>query len=232
MTITFDSTFVIANGVSRTAKILNEEGFTLEQNTQTTVRARGEWTVGFPDRASRSIPRRYTVVHPPCASLAAAIAEAVNIPATCPKGGTLVEVYGATTITFAQAWLKNISVTRRGITNQFTYDLVATNPDSTLSPLASMSINNVINRYAITGLSGGGATKLDGETTADLDVGYVLFITPTIGGLVIPKHFKLITDPDPGVTAENTDPDAGPLIVIPDDYNASTNAKIWVDASL
>lgn len=67
----------------------------------------------------------------------------------------------------------------------------------------------------ITGYTGGGSTKLDGLETVNLAAGYLLvFVHPT-GGL---KGFQL---------QAGTDAEASPSIIRPDDYNASTNAKIW-----
>lgn len=72
----------------------------------------------------------------------------------------------------------------------------------------------------ITGLTGGGSTKLDGITTTTKAVGSLQILTRQISGAWSQSTWKLIA----GTTAE--DEDAG--VVRPDDYNASTNAKIWV----
>lgn len=74
-----------------------------------------------------------------------------------------------------------------------------------------------LNRYAITGLTGGGATKLDGIVTAGLDmVGSVVLINMTDGSPIL---WRLVA----GTDAEN----APGGIVRPDDYDGATNAFVW-----
>ena len=70
----------------------------------------------------------------------------------------------------------------------------------------------------ITGLTGGGGTKLDGLITANgtYPTGICVFIV--IGG--IPQIWQLTS----GTTAEN----ANGGVVRPDDYAASTNEKVWL----
>jgi len=76
---------------------------------------------------------------------------------------------------------------------------------------------------AITGLVGGGPTNLDGVHTTQL-------LRGTMVTLVLPidpateQDWQFIADPDPGVTV--SDPDNG--IVVPLDYNISTNPNIWI----
>lgn len=75
----------------------------------------------------------------------------------------------------------------------------------------------VLNKSAITGLTGGGSTNLDGISTASaaaavgwkvaIDVGDVLYV------------YEL----ESGTTAESS-----PDVIRPDDYAASTNEKVWV----
>ncbi len=223
--------FIIADGMSRIHQTVGEETLSLEQQTQTATPLRGAWKVGFPDRAARSIQRSYVVTFPPCDSLDLAFLQSAQIPITCPKGGVLIEQQGAQQITYPAAWIHApITCKRIGVTNQFTFHLEAVNPSATaLSTLAQMSMNAVANLYAITGLTGGGSTKLDGYATADVAVGFVAFITPVIAAIAQPKMMRLITDPDPGVTVTNTDPSAGALIVLPLDYDEDNNPKIWIE---
>lgn len=69
---------------------------------------------------------------------------------------------------------------------------------------------------AITGLTGGGATALDGQATTSLPTGYTVFLSyGRVGQL-----WQLIA----GTDAE----DVSNGIVRPDDYHATTNARIWV----
>ncbi len=71
----------------------------------------------------------------------------------------------------------------------------------------------------ITGLTGGGATKLDGITTVGVAVGRVQ--------LALIEGQLYAHDLRSGTTAESD-----PSIIRPDDYHASTNAKYWALASL
>lgn len=67
----------------------------------------------------------------------------------------------------------------------------------------------------VTGYTGGGATNLDGVATVNRSVPSLLaFDHASYGG----KVFKL---------RAGTDAEASPAIIRPDDYNASTNAKVW-----
>lgn len=67
----------------------------------------------------------------------------------------------------------------------------------------------------ITGYTGGGATNLDGLPTVNRSVPQLLaFDHASYGG----KVFKL---------RAGTDAEASPAIIRPDDYNATTNAKVW-----
>jgi hypothetical protein len=74
-----------------------------------------------------------------------------------------------------------------------------------------------------TALTGGAATALDGIATASGATSTSHVIITAIGGVL--RHWQLQVDPAPGVTAEN----AAGGIVLPDDYNAATNARIWVE---
>lgn len=226
MIVTLNSTFEIANGTDRLAQILAEENFGVRQQTQTVTKCRAEWLTGFHSRASRSIPLQYKVTFPACASLEAAYAQARSIPLSCPKGGVLTEQIGSTLTTFSDAWIEGeIGVERQGVRNVFTFNLTAVDPDTvTISTLAQLNMNYVVNLYAITGLAGGGSTNLDGYTTTDVSVGFTAFLPALlISSVAVPKMMQLVT----GTDAENTDPTAGVIIVRPDDYNASTNPKVW-----
>lgn len=67
---------------------------------------------------------------------------------------------------------------------------------------------------SITGLIGGGDTKLDGQVTAGVAVGQLRFVIES--GIL---YRYILTD---GSSSENS-----PYVVVPDDYNASTNHKYW-----
>ena len=67
----------------------------------------------------------------------------------------------------------------------------------------------------VTGYTGGGSTNLDGVATINRGVPQLLaFDHASFGG----KVYKL---------RAGTDAEASPSIIRPDDYNASTNAKVW-----
>lgn len=70
---------------------------------------------------------------------------------------------------------------------------------------------------AIVDLTGGGATKLDGLITADgsIPINAIRSFVRTGIGYV---HYQLVA---------GTDAEASPGIIRPDDYHASTNAKVW-----
>lgn len=222
--------FAIANGDDRIHQVLSDESITMQQQTQVVVLTQDDAPTAFPEHAVRSLPLSYSVSYPPCATLAEALLQSRSVPAACPKGGVLVEQHGATQVTYAQAWVTSIRVERMGVSNRFIFSLVATRPDTAIpSPLALMDSRYVANLSALTGLTGGGATNLDGQVTADVAIGFTAFITPSLAGFAQAKHMRLIADPDPGVTVGNDDPAAGTLIVIPLDYDEETNAKIWTE---
>lgn len=68
----------------------------------------------------------------------------------------------------------------------------------------------------ISALTGGGAGKLDGIPTVDLDV------TTTYGGVVVGGSIYFY-QLQAGTTAESS-----PTVIRPDDYEGGTNEKIWV----
>lgn len=71
---------------------------------------------------------------------------------------------------------------------------------------------------SITGYTGGGATKLDGLATVGLSVNRVLAFIEATDGL---RLYALVA---------GTDAESSPAVIRPDDYNASTNAKVWKSA--
>lgn len=72
---------------------------------------------------------------------------------------------------------------------------------------------------SITGLTGGGVTKLDGITTLTLPVRSLALIVREDGGSLIREEWMLLA----GTDAE----DAPGGIVRPDDYATTTNEKVW-----
>jgi len=73
---------------------------------------------------------------------------------------------------------------------------------------------------SVTGLTGGGATKLDGlQTLSKRTADHLVALIDTTGGADIHRVYELVS----GTTAE-----AAPTVIRPDDYNASTNAVVWM----
>jgi len=80
----------------------------------------------------------------------------------------------------------------------------------------------VANYSTLTGLTGGGATNLDGVVTAGgaVATGQIAAITRVVGGGISTRFWQLVD----GTDAESTH------VVRPDDYNASTNPRVWKSA--
>jgi hypothetical protein len=82
-----------------------------------------------------------------------------------------------------------------------------------------LSLNAIRYYPAITGLTGGGSTKLDGIATTALAVRSLVHVMREVDGLERLETWRLAA----GTDAE----DAAGGIIRPDDYHASTNAKVW-----
>ncbi len=85
--------------------------------------------------------------------------------------------------------------------------------NSVSDPIAEVA--PVVNYFGITGLTGGGATNLDGIDTEEMDVGLIVAVTLT----AVTSLYRLTA----GTTAEDS-----PIVVRPDDYAGGTNEKVWV----
>lgn len=216
--------FQITDGISRLYKTAEALTTQMAQTTQMSQPMRTEWPRAFPDRATRALNFEIPVMYPPCESLEEAVMQALNVPVQCPKGGVLTGQLGSELCTYSQAWVRSVTCENIGVSNHFKFSILAVDPTTaTLSPLAQMDARYVANVPTITGLTGGGATNLDGYVTTDVAVGFTIFITPTIAGIAQPKHFRLVA----GTDATQTEPTAGALVVRPADYDGSTNAKVW-----
>lgn len=90
----------------------------------------------------------------------------------------------------------------------------ASHADGGSDPITPESIGATPDQ-AFTGLTGGSATALDGIATVLLPVDTTLRHTCVAGDLGV---WQL----GAGTDAEN-----GTTVIRPDDYNASTNAKVW-----
>ena len=85
------------------------------------------------------------------------------------------------------------------------------------TPIETPSVNIMRVEPSITGLTGGGATNLDGLVTAtgNYAVGICIFLV--IGGT--PAIYQLTT----GTNAE-----VSPSVIRPNDFDEITNAKVWI----
>jgi hypothetical protein len=81
----------------------------------------------------------------------------------------------------------------------------------------------MIFKGALTGLTGGGATNLDGLTTANGQYNGRLIAMVEAGSPATFRIYELIDDPAPGVTVEDD-----PGIILPDDHDPVSNPKIWI----
>lgn len=102
-----------------------------------------------------------------------------------------------------------ISVFRRSITLR-----------ATDSGTVTLTTPGVLYSLGITGLTGGGATNLDGLETVGRGVGSVQIVIRQVSGAWTQSSWRLTT----GTAAE--DEDGG--IIRPDDYADTTNEKVWV----
>jgi len=105
-----------------------------------------------------------------------------------------------------------------------------------LSLLATMNPRSIINLnyIGVVDFVGGGATKLDGQTTTDVVLNVMAELHLSLGGVWQTKSFRLVAlataaTMTEGDAAENTDPTAGTIIIHPDDRHASTNDKVWIE---
>jgi hypothetical protein len=87
-------------------------------------------------------------------------------------------------------------------------------PIATPSPVDWLAAHGIVYDPAIVGLTGGGATKLDGIVTVGASVG-------RLQAVMISTELQVFI-----LTAGTTAEDAE-LVIRPDDYNAGTNAKVW-----
>lgn len=84
------------------------------------------------------------------------------------------------------------------------------------SPFARVN-RTITSRPDLTALTGGTSTALDGIVTAASAIETGRIVAFTLSGVL--EHYQLTA----GTTAESS-----PSVIRPDDYNASTNARVWV----
>jgi hypothetical protein len=177
-------------------------------------------------RGNRLITLPMIIEIPPFATFGAALVGGLTYFGNIPDEGPLVITEGADQVTFSSAVCVECKIIEEivGLSHAVALRFICGQPtNATLSPLAQMDPRYVVNLPAITGLTGGGATKLDGLVTADVLPGFQVDVFVSIGSLNQLATFRLYA----GTDTTNTDPDLGPVIVRPADYNGSTNAQVW-----
>ncbi len=85
------------------------------------------------------------------------------------------------------------------------------------TPIQTPSVNIMRVEPSVTGLTGGGASNLDGLVTAtgNYVVGICIFLV--VNG--VPAIYQLVS----GSNAENS-----PSVIRPNDFDEMTNAKVWI----
>ena len=231
MTVTFDGV-ILADGEARTMRVASGLAPSGELAVDVLEFLRADWAEPVA-RGNRVMTLPMVIEFPACGTFEEALLESLMYFANLPDEGTLVITHGAESVTYSAAVCSRCSQLQaiEGLSNGVQLTFVCGEPvNATLSPLALLNMSYVANLHAIVGLTGGGATKLDGQVTADVSVGFTAFLPLLlISSVAVPKMMHLITDLDPGVTTENADPSAGLVIIKPDDYHATTNPKLWVE---
>lgn len=229
MTVTFNDV-VLANGESRTAKVASGLAPSGSINYEPLEYLRAAWAVPVA-RGNRLITLPMIIEIPPFETFGAALVAGLTYFGNLPDEGPLVITEGADQVTFSSAVCVECKIIEEivGLSHAVALRFICGQPtNATLSPLAQMDINAVCNLYKVTGLTGGGETNLDGWPTADVLPGFRADIFATIGGLKQDARFRLFASADLSSDATQTDPLAGPVIVRPADYHATTNPKAWV----
>lgn len=224
MTVIFND-IVLANGESRTAKCASGLAPSGTLNFEPLEFLRAVWAQPVA-RGNRLITLPMVIEIPAHDTFGEALVSGLNYFANLPDEGPLVIAEGSDQVTFSSAVCADCKVVEEilGLSYAVALRFVCGQPtNATLSTLAQYDMRNVANLHLITGLTGGGTTKLDGYTTTDVKPGFQLQVFAAIGGLNQLATFRLYA----GTDATNTDPDAGPVIVRPADYDAGSNAKVW-----
>lgn len=226
MTVTFNDV-VLADGESRTAKVASGLAPSGALNFEPLEYLRAAWAVPVA-RGNRLITLPMIIEIPPFTTFGASLVSGLSYFANLPAEGPLIIAEGDDHVAFSNAVCVECKIVDEiiGVSYAVALRFVCGQP-VTLSPLALMNINAVCNLYKVTGLTGGGETNLDGWPTADVLPGFRADIFATIGGLKQDARFRLFASEDLSSDATQTDPLAGPVIVRPADYHATTNPKAW-----
>lgn len=192
-----------------------------QQTNQPSKPARSEF-VRYYARALRSHTIEINLIPPPAADFDAAAESLALYFAELPQQGDLVLLSGVRERTFPGACVDTFSPPpRNGISNLYPLRFLAGAVTyRTRSRLGTMNANYP-NVLPLTGLTGGGDGNLDGEATTDVDAGRMVKFYLNEGGILAPHEWVLIA-----WTAETEDAEDGR--VLPDDFNATTNPKIWM----
>ena len=139
-----------------------------------------------------------------------------------PQQGDLVLLSGTRERTFADACLESFTPPpRRGVSNEYPVKFIAGAVTSrTRSRLGIMSADYP-NVLPLTALTGGATNSLDAEVTTDVATGRMVNFYLEESGVLAPHQWVLRPWGE-----ESEDAAAGR--VLPDDFNESTNAKIWI----
>jgi len=228
MTVTFDGV-ILADGEARTMRVASGLAPGGEVQVDPLEFLRADWAVPVA-RGNRLMTLPMVIEFPACATFEEALVESLMYFANLPEEGTLVIAHGAESVTFSAAVCSRCSQLQaiEGLSNGVQITFVCGEPvNATLSPLAQMDARYVANFIAdpfnVTGLTGGTAGMLDSVVTADVAVGRLAQFVINVSGVDVPHLWQLVA----GTDAE----DAAGGIVRPDDYDATTNAKVWKQLS-
>lgn len=219
MTVTFND-MVLADGDSRICKVASGLAPSGELGMEALEYLRAEWAVPVA-RGNRLITLPMIIELVPCADFETSLVQHLMYFKNLPAEGELKIQHGGALVTFSQAVCKtNKTRELEGLQNTVMLTFVCGEPvNSTLSILAQMDSRYTANMSSITGLTGGGSTKLDGLVTTDVAVGRLINLVINNGTIDELQFWKLYA----GTDAEDT----GSGIVRPDDYDGSDNAKVW-----
>lgn len=129
MIILLNSTFELANGVDRCARVCEERSLQLAQATPSANRLRAEWPTLFPDRATREVSIPLLISLPECATAEDAEEQAHAFIVSLPKGGdSLTFTIGERVIEYTQWSLVSAEPETIRVRNYIRVMLRAVNP--------------------------------------------------------------------------------------------------------
>jgi hypothetical protein len=191
-----------------------------QQTNQIRRPARAEWIKPIA-RGHRSHSIDIVLRPPPFADVDAAAEALALFFSDLPQQGDLVLLSGGRERTFPDACVDSFNPPpRNGVSLEYPIKFIAGSVTTrTLSTLATMDARypNVI---SLTGLTGGTEGDLDGQQTLDIAAGRMVNFYLNEGGVLQPHQWVLVLWTD-----ETEDAEDGR--VLPDDFHATTNPKIW-----